>query len=93
MADLANRAETVEEVVLAFHPEWAPPFYEARELIGSRAPRGVGMRQDGLATRDAPGLRATGFRNSRRGHHDAQCALARRASSLIKSLRRRATIF
>ena len=30
----ANRAETVEEVVLAFQPEWAPPFYEACELIG-----------------------------------------------------------
>ena len=34
MAHVANRAETVEEVVLAFHPEWAPPFYEACELIG-----------------------------------------------------------
>ena len=34
MAHVANRAETAEEVVLAFQPEWAPPFGEACELIG-----------------------------------------------------------
>ena len=34
MAHVANRAETAKEVVLAFQPEWAPPFGEACELIG-----------------------------------------------------------
>ena len=34
MAHVANRAETVEEVVLAFQHEWAPPFGGACELIG-----------------------------------------------------------
>ena len=30
----ANRAETVEELVMALHPEREPPFYGACELIG-----------------------------------------------------------
>ena len=30
----ANRAETVEDLVMALHPEWEPPFYGACELIG-----------------------------------------------------------
>lgn len=34
MAHVANRAETAKEVVLAFQPEWAPPFGETCELIG-----------------------------------------------------------
>ena len=30
----ANRAETVEDLVMALHPEREPPFYGACELIG-----------------------------------------------------------
>ena len=30
----ANRAETVEELVMALHPEREPPFYGPCELIG-----------------------------------------------------------
>ena len=34
MAHFANRAETVEDLVMALHPEWEPRFYGACELIG-----------------------------------------------------------